>query len=234
MRYNRSVLGMLWCLLQPALMLGVMYVVFSFIFKSSIHNFALYLISGIIMYNFFGETSSEIMASISGNAKLINKVNVPKLLYPLTCAIYGLINLLIAFVPLMFVVLVTDARISWHYLLIPFAVLCTLILAIGIGLILATLMVFFRDTKFLWTFACQILMYATPIFYPIDRIPAHAQVIFYVNPLYHNITFMRTILLGNQVPPLSSFLACLVTCIVPLALGYVFFRKMEDRFILYL
>ena len=148
-KYKRSVLGILWSFLNPLLTMTVQYIVFSTIFRSDIPNFALYLLTGIVCFNFFSEASSMALMSIVGNAPLITKVYVPKYIYPLSRVLSSSINLLFSLIPLLAVMLITGAPLRPALLLLPFGLICLFLFSLGIGLLLSTAMVFFRDTQFL-------------------------------------------------------------------------------------
>ncbi len=229
-RYNRSFLGMFWCVLQPTLTMGLLYAVFSLFFKSAIPNFPLYLISGIVFYQFFTETTSSAMRSIRQNAALINKVKVPLWTYPVTRAISSLVNFLFALIPLFVVVLATRVPIRLTMLLLFYSTMCMLLFALGIGLFLAALAVFFHDIEFLWNFACMLFMYATPIFYPEGGLVGGHHWMLYLNPLYHMIHFSRAVLNG-ETPPAQEFWACAVFAAFSLAFGMVVFRCLKDKFV---
>lgn len=231
-KYKRSVLGMFWSFLNPLLTMSVQYVIFSTIFRSGIDNFAVYLLCGIVCFNFFSEATTMALHAIISNAPLISKVYVPKYVFPLARVLSSSINLLLSFVPLFGIALVTGTRITWAVLLLPYGIACLFLFCLGIGLLLSTAMVFFRDTAFLWNVLTMLWMYATPIFYPASIIPASFQFVLTLNPLYHIITFIRTVLMQGVAPePLS----CLLCLLMPLAIfltGAFAFWKNQDQFIL--
>ena len=231
-KYKRSVLGMFWSFLNPLLTMMVQYVIFSTLFKSDIPNFAVYLLTGIVCYSFFNEATTMALGSIVGNAPLITKVYVPKYIYPLTRVISSLINFLLALIPLVMVLLVTRTPIRPAILLLPFGVLCLFMLSLGIGLILATAMVFFRDMQFLWGVLCMMWMYATPIFYPISIIPPAFMTLFKCNPLYHVIRFIRIILIDGVSPEPKAYLFCILTTLIPLLIGLFVFKRHQNEFVL--
>ena len=231
-KYRRSVLGVCWSFLNPLLTMMVQYVVFSTLFKSGIPNFPLYLLSGIVCFNFFNEATTMALGSIVNNATLITKVYMPKYIYPLTRVISSTINLLLAFIPLAVVMLITRAPISWALLLLPIGIFFLFCLSLGVGMLLSTAMVFFRDTVFLWGVVSMIWMYLTPIFYPESIIAEQFLPIYRLNPLYQIITFIRTILIDGISPSPGSYLGALLSAIIPLMIGIWVFKKNQDKFIL--
>lgn len=233
-KYKRSVLGVFWSLLNPILTMTVQYVVFSTLFKSNIPNFALYLIIGIVCFSFFSESTSIASQAIIGNASLITKVYMPKVIYPTATIFSSTVNLLISMIPLLLVMLITLTPVKPAAILIVFALLCLLMCSLGFGLLLSALMVFFRDIQFLWGVVTMIWMYVTPIFYPITILPDWMITAMQFNPLYHIITFVRTILMNGVSPAPDLYAACIISAVIPFILGLFVFKKLEDKFILHL
>lgn len=231
-KYKRSMLGVLWSFLNPLLTMMVQYIVFSTLFKSDIPNFPLYLLSGIVCFNFFSEATTMGLQSIVGNAALITKVYVPKYIYPVSRVFSSTINLLLSLIPLLAVMLLTGTPIRPAILVMPFGLVCLVAFCIGMGFILSTLMVFFRDTQFLWGVMSMLWMYMTPIFYPESIIPDRYMMLYKCNPMYHIIRFVRIILIDGVSPEPKAYALCLLASLVPLALGAVIFKKNQDKFIL--
>ena len=233
-KYKRSVLGVCWSFLNPLLTMMMQYVVFSKLFRSDIPNFALYLLSGIVCFSFFSESTNMALSSIVGNASLITKVYVPKYIFPLTRVMSSLINLLLSLIPLFALVLLTRTPLHISFLLLPFGIVCLFMFCFGIGLILSSAMVFFRDTQFLWGVITMLWMYATPVFYPESILPTRLMPIFKCNPLYHIIRFVRVVLMDGVSPEPKAYILMLIAAIIPLALGLWVFKKTQDKFVLYL
>lgn len=231
-KYKRSVLGVLWSFLNPLLTMLVQYMVFSTLFKSDIANFPVYLLAGIVCFSFFNEATSMSLNSIVGNASLITKVYMPKYIYPLTRVISSTINFVLSLVPLLIVLFITRTPIRPSILLLPVGVGCLFALSLGIGMLLAAMMVFFRDTQFLWGVVSMLWMYATPIFYPESIIPSHFMTIYKMNPLYHIIRFIRIVLMDGVSPEPKAYLLAIVASFIPLLIGAAVFKKTQDRFVL--
>lgn len=231
-KYKRSVLGVLWSFLNPLLTMLVQYIVFSTLFKSDIPNFALYLLIGIVCFNFFNEATSMSLVSIVGNASLITKVYMPKYIYPLTRVMSSTVNFLLALIPLFIVMLVTGEPIRPVILLLPLGLVCLFCIALGIGMILSSAMVFFRDTQFLWGVISMLWMYATPIFYPESIIAEEFMTLYKMNPLYHVVRFIRIILIDGISPEPKAYGLMLLASLIPLVIGVVVFKKTQDKFVL--
>ena len=233
-KYRQSVLGVFWSFLNPLLTMAVQYIVFSQLFRSDIDHFPVYLISGIILFGFFNECVSLGMDSIVMNGPLITKVAMPKIIFPLSRGLSSLINLVISLAPLLGVMLLSGAPFSPALLAAPAVVVLTFLFALGVTLILCTLNVFFRDTRFLWSVISLLWTYATPIFYPITIIPQGWRGLFMCNPMYQLITCLRTIVIDGAFPSLGQWGAGLLCALIPLGLGLLIFRRYEDRFVFHL
>lgn len=231
-KYKRSVLGVLWSFLNPILTMAVQYIVFSTLFKSNIPNFALYLIIGIVCFNFFTEAVGMSLTSITGNAALITKVYMPKYIYPVSRTISSGINLLLSLIPLLGVMIITRAPFTKAALLFPIPLICLFIFSLGIGMILSTMMVFFRDTQFLWNVISMIWMYITPIFYPESIIPAKFMLVFKLNPMYHIIRLLRTMLINGVSPEPKAYFICIFMSVAVMVIGAIIFKKNQDKFVL--
>ena len=233
-KYKRSTLGMCWSFLNPLLTMAVQYVVFSMVFKSDTPNYPVYLLCGIVFFNFFSEAVSQGLMSIAGNAALINKVYVPKFVYPDSRVIFSLINFVLAFLPIFLVMLFTGTAIRPAMLLILFDVACLVVFTLGMVLLLSTAMVFFRDTQFLWGVLSMIWMYMTPIFYPETIIPQAFLPVYRLNPLYQFITFARTTMIQGISPAPQMYLGCIAWALVMFLIGMRVFRKHQNEFVLYI
>ncbi|MEJ8303602.1 ABC transporter permease [Saccharibacillus sacchari] len=233
-KYRRSVLGLLWTLLNPLLMMIVLTLVFSNIFRFSIDNFPVYLLCGQLIFNFFSEASNMALPSILSNGSLIKKVYVPKYLFPLSKVFSSLVNLLASFVALLLVMIFTQSQITWTILFVPLPLLYIFLFTLGVSLLLSALSVFFRDIMHLYGVLLTAWMYFTPVFYPLDILPAGIRNIVEFNPLTSFINLFREVVMYNQVPTLSLNLVCLAYSLVMLAVGAYVFYKNQDKFILHI
>lgn len=233
-KYKRSVLGVLWSFLNPLLTMSVQYLIFGSLFQSSIENFAIYLMTGIVIYNFFAESVGLGLTSIVANASLITKVYVPKYIYPISRVLSSSINVLMSLIPLCIMILISGIPLQKSMLLFPLVLVYTMVFCIGISLFLASAMVYFRDTQFLWGIVSMLWMYLTPIFYPESIIPQSLLSLYHLNPLYQFIFFLREITLNGVAPGPYTFLYCTLASVIPFAIGTLVFKKTQDRFVFYL
>jgi len=233
-KYKRSILGVLWSLLNPLLNMTVQYVVFSNMFRFDIPHFPVYLLCGNVVFSYFSEACGMALNSIVGNAGLITKVYVPKYIYPLTRILSSLINMLLAMIPLFAAALLSGLFPTKAYLLLPFPLICLALFCLGLGMCLASAMVFFRDIQFLWGILTTVWMYLTPIFYPITVLPDSLQMLVRMNPLYVFITFIRSCVVDGISPDPVVYGQCLLIALAALVAGAAVFKKTQDHFVLYL
>ena len=234
-KYRRSALGYLWSLMNPLIMMLVITAVFSTIFgRYSINNFPVYLLSGQILFGFFAEATNAAMISIVNGEALIKKVYIPKYIFPLSRTLSSFVNLLFSLVAIIIVLLITNVKFTLVMFLFPLPLLYTLMFAIGCGLILSVCTVFFRDTVHLYGVFLTAWMYFTPIFYPEQILPDTMRMLLRFNPLHHFIEMFRQIVMYEQVPSLRENMICLLLGIGFICAGLFFFRKNQNKFILYI
>lgn len=211
--------------------MSVLAVVFTNIFKQRIPNYPLYIFSGLVMFNYLSESTNLAMTSITVNFRLITKVYIPKFVFPISKILSSGINLLMSFVAMYIIILFSGNAVTLTHLLFVYPVFCLLILATGLGLLLSSSHVFFRDTQYLYSVFIMLWMYVTPIFYQIDIIPAGLQTVFRINPMYQIITFLRMVVMENAIPSGQQFLTCIAGPALLLCLGILLFRRVQDKFI---
>lgn len=232
-KYKRSVLGVLWSLLNPLLTMLVLTAVFSTLFRFEIENFPVYLLSGQIIFTMYSEVTNMCMTSVIGASALMKKVSVPKYIFPLSKALSSLVNFEFSFVALLLVMVVTRAPFNICMLYTPIVVLYAFAFSLGIGLILSAYMVFFRDISYLYGIFMTAIMYFTPLFYPISIIPDQVRWIISCNPLYHFVSCFRTCAIYGMIPSIWQNLICFTLAMVALSGGLLIFNKKQDQFILF-
>lgn len=235
LKYRRSYLGYLWSILNPLMLMVVMVIVFSNLFRFDIPNFPLYLLSGQIIFSFMVEATNMSVSSITGNASLLKKTYVPKYIFTLSKVGSSLVNLLFSLGALVLVLLFTQAEFSWYLLFFPIIILQVFIFSLGLGLWLAAITVFFRDIQYLWGVFVSMWMYLTPLFYPISIIPEEYQTLYKTaNPMYWYIEQFRDVVLYAKFPESSSIFVGSLVSVGVLILGAWYFNKKQDEFILYI
>ncbi len=241
-KYQRSFLGIAWSLLNPILMMLILSAVFSSVFRmgeTMDYPFAVYIISGQTLFIFFNEATTSANYSIVDSAQLIKKVYIPKYLFPVEKILFAFVNLLFSLLAIVVIFLIYRIPLSWTMLLFPIPLIALLMFAMGFGLILSSLCVFFRDLKHLYSVLTTAWMYLTPIIYPMSTVEGSwIRYVVYANPLTWYVEYFRTLVLYNPVngtmPTLLMNVLCFGWGILSLAGGLLLFRKTQDKFILYI
>ena len=239
LKYRRSVLGVLWSVLNPLLMNIVMVAVFSTLFASmrgqGISNFPVYLIIGQLLFTFSNEATSTSMSSVLSAA-------IPKYIFPLEKVCFALVNCVFSFVALIIVMIFTGAPLHPTVVLAVYPLLTLFLFSLGVGLVLATLTVFFRDIMHLWSVFTTMLMYFSAIFYDPSQMGSLVVYGFSINmsrfikfnPLYWYITAFRTAVLDGEMLSWSMLWICGACALVTLVFGLLVFRKQQDKFVLHI
>ena len=231
-KYRRSLLGVLWTILNPLYMKVVLSVVFSNLFRFDIEYFPVYLLSGQLIFNFFSESTTNAMSAIIANGPLIKKIYVPKYMFVLSRIFSSTINLLASFTALICVMLVMRVRLHYTVLLswIPLGLI--VFFSLGVGLILAAITVKFRDIMHLYSVFTTALMYLTPVIYPMSILPEWLEKIVLLNPITNILMMFRNLMIYGTVPTVLSLILGIAEVIVVLILGVYVFYKNQDDFIL--
>ena len=231
-RYRKSVLGLLWTVLNPLLMMCVITVVFSTLFRQNIPNFPIYYLAGSLIFSFNSEATSNGLYSIIGSASLIKKVYIPKYLFPISKVLSALVNLGFSLVAMFVVMIVTGAPFHATLLLMPLPIFYVFLFTSGLSLLLAAATVYFRDIAHFWGVFVLAWTYFTPIFYPVTILPSFAMKIMQLNPMYHYVTYMRDVVLYGTFPGMKENLICFLIGAVTLLIGLWVFSRKQDRFVL--
>lgn len=234
LKYRRSFLGYLWSLLNPLMMMCVMSYVFSTVFMSNIPNFPLYLICGQTLWNFFNESTNMAMFSVLQNGALIKKVYIPKFIFPLSRTLSSFVTMSFSLVAILIVLIFTQATVYWTVLFFWVPLFFLFIFSCGIGLVLSALSVYFRDITHLYGVVTLAWMYLTPIFYDTAILPQNVRSVIGWNPMYHFVTFFRSLILYGHFPEAGTWLMCVCTSVLVFIGGLLAFKKLQKGFILYI
>ena len=232
-KYRRSFLGYLWSLLNPLLMMAVMTIVFSYMFRFDIPNYPLYLICGQTLWGFFNESTTSAMMSVIGNGSLIRKIYIPKYIFPVARVLSSFVTMSFSLAAIFIVMLVTGVSFTWKLLLLPIPLLFLLLFCMGVGMALSAFAVFFRDVLHLYSVVVMAWMYLTPIFYPISTLPEEVAQIIAFNPIYYFVTFFREVVLYGAVPEAAIWFGTVGFGLLFFVAGWLVFRKLQRDFILY-
>lgn len=233
-RYKRSVLGFLWVMLDPLLMMLVFYFVFAGLFRQTIGNYTAYVISGITMWQLFAQGTQVASLAFISNRNLMNKLYMPKSIFPLSVVMSSLVHFLFALVPLFIVVILSGTSLSINIVLMPVVIALIFLFALGISLSISTLAVFFHDVIYIYDVLLLAWMYLSAIFYPITILPERLRSLMYLNPVFHYITLFRAILYDNSIQMVIHFIYGAVFAGLSLLAGWIIYSKNRDRIIFYL
>lgn len=233
LKYRRSYLGIFWTLLEPILTTCVLYFVFSTWFGRGTESFPVYILTGRLLYSFFANSTKSAMKSIRSNSAMIKKVYVPKYIYPLSTILSNYVTFAISLIILFCSMIIFKISFTIYLVqaLIPLFLL--LILSIGVGMILATLAVFFRDLEYLWSVVLMLIMYASAIFYDVSgakfihKIP----LLRIANPIFDIITNFRDAVFGRPLDE-KALIISIVYSFGTLLVGAIMFYRKQDDFIL--
>jgi len=229
-RYKRSALGVVWTMLQPLGMMFVMAIVFSTLFHQ-VEGYVAYLLSGLIAWTFFSQTTSAAIFQIVWGGALIRKIYVPMTSFCISAIGTGLVNLTLSIIPLLLIMLVIRRPVTWAFLFIPIPILLLMAFALGVSLILSTLTVYFPDVREMYQIIIQAWMYLTPIMYPADILPkAYRFWILNLNPMYYLISMFRIPIYQGTLPPSEIMIPGALISLVTLLIGWIYFSKKADNF----
>ena len=236
LRYRKSFLGYIWSVLNPLLIMVVMTIVFSQLFRPNIQYFPIYLLIGQKLFSFATVSTSRSLTSVIDNASMFKKIFIPKYIFTLAVVTSELINLLFMLAALFIVILVLGVPITARYFFILIPIIQIYVFCVGLSLFLAQATVFFKDIVYIWNIFCTAWMYLSVIFYPVDILPEN---VYYLvtnyNPLYFYITMFRNFIIGT--PGMGSMILAVkgaVAAVIMLIIGLVSFSISKRKFILYI
>ncbi|MDD3746244.1 MAG: ABC transporter permease [Anaerostipes sp.] len=234
LKYRRSYLGILWTLIEPIMTTIVLSIVFGTLFGNPDPTFPVYILTGRLLYSFFSSATNGAMKSIRTNSGMIKKVYVPKYIYPLSSVLFNFIIFAISLIVLIGACIIFKVYPTIYIFGVIIVLALLFLTAFGVGIILATMAVFFRDLEYLWSVALMIIMYASAIFYKVERLMNSGYAfILKLNPVYLLIHNFRQAIYGH---PLNMHYLCasIVFAVCVTGVGLFFFYKKQDDFILYI
>lgn len=231
LRYRRTVLGYLWTLINPLLMMSVMAVVFSALFKADLKTFAVFLFAGMIPWNFFSSVVTQSGAAFINNEGLIKKIYLPKAIFPLSIACALLIDSLLSFIALFVIILALGGTLSWSLLFLPISFLLLFLFAMGFGLLMSIVTVFFRDLQYVIAIAMQGLFFLTPVLYKHDALMGKVAWLVGLNPVTPFIALFRVPLIEATLPSGQVLLQVTTISVVTMAVGLFVFLRNEKKIV---
>ena len=229
-KYKASVLGVLWSFINPLLMVLVYAIVFPYIMRVKTENYLIFLICGIIPWNFFTLAISQGTTCITNNSNLIKKVYFPREILPISVVTSGLVNFFISCLIIIIFVLFGGLGITWHLIFLPLVAIVQYIITLAIVFLLSAFNVYIKDTEYIVNFLINMLFYATPILYTTDMFSGAITWIFKLNPIAHLINAYRDIFYLQRIPNLVNLFILLIIGLVAVYICYKIFDKLEKRF----
>jgi ABC-2 type transport system permease protein len=229
-RYKRSILGVAWTMLNPLGTMLVLTIVFSQIWKAG-PEFPVYILSGLLAWTFFSSATNDAMTNLIGGVVLRQRVYMPSTVFAITAIGNGLVNLVISLVPLLLVMLIVGVPIRWTMLFLPVPMLILACFALGVGLLLSTLAVYFRDITAMYSIILTAWMYLNPIIYPENTLkPQFSFWLSHLNPMWEIIRIFRMPIYDGIIPSFQVLWPPIVVSLVVLAIGWFVFTRKSDEF----
>lgn len=235
-RYRRSMIGFLWSMLQPLLTMLVLHLVFSKVFRfHGVENYPVYALAGILFWNFFQQSIVSSMNSLGYNAMIVKKLPVPLAVFPIANVLSGVVNLLLALVPLILILVVTGHPLGPPIFFLPVAILIVALFTLGAGLALSPLAVFFSDVVELVMVLLTLLFYLTPVIYPKSIVEEQSWYwLIRYNPARSILEVFRDPIYLSKIPPVSHLSVALGVALIALTVGILAFRRSSARIPFYL
>ncbi|MBW4575395.1 MAG: ABC transporter permease [Aphanothece sp. CMT-3BRIN-NPC111] len=233
-RYRGSFLGVYWSLLNPLIMTGLYTAIFGAAFASyynnSIVNYILAAFTALVVVNFFSASTSQALASVVGNGSILNKISLPVSIFPASMVASNVFQLAVGVLPLLVIMTLVISKSVLNVLALLLPLLALILVSTGIGFIVSALYVFFRDLPYFYELVVFLLWVTSPVFYPAAIVPAQIKPFLALNPLSPIIESIRQIALSGALPDLSLIWGALLSGLLIMALGWVFFSSRRSQF----
>ncbi|MEN4010844.1 MAG: ABC transporter permease [Chloroflexota bacterium] len=229
-RYKRSVLGIAWTMLNPLGMMIILSIVFSEVFRVTIEGYPAYVLSALIAWTFFSQTSSSAINALVWGGDLLQRIYIPRSTFAISAIGTGLVNLLLSMVPLLAVTLAIGIPLHATLLLSPLAMILLAMFSLGVGLLISTIGIYFADVVEMYQIILTAWFYVTPIIYPLDILPQNVEAALQFNPTVHLIGLFRDLVFYGIIPPAQNWLVCLAISAGTLLVGWLVFTGKSDEF----
>lgn len=231
LKYYGSVLGLFWSFLKPFMMLAILYVVFFYFMKVGIPDYQVYLLLGIVFWNFFADATKDSTASVTAKTGLLQKTNLSPLVVVVSAIMHSfwtfIINLAIFFI----FFFAFGHHLSWSILMLPILVALTVLLTVGVSFLIVPLYMRFRDFGHIWDIFLQMLFWATPIVYQYSLVPGAYQKWYLLNPLARLIVDARNAIIYRFFPSWEQMLITTAVILVTVVVGWMAFKRYGQKFV---
>ncbi len=229
-RYKRSVLGVAWTMLNPLGTMLILTFVFSNFFKTEVPHFPVYILSGLLVWNYFSQATNAAISGLVWGGSLLKRIYIPNTVFGVSAIGTALVNLVISVVPLVIVMLVDKAPFYWSMLFLPVAILILTAFTLGFALFISSLAVFFPDVGEMYQVVLTAWMYLTPIIYPETLIAPNLLPYFRINPMYWMVKIYRLPVFEGRVPTWQEFLPALGWGLGMLVVGWLYFTSKSEEY----
>ena len=233
-RYKRSALGVLWTMLNPLFLMAILAFIFSHVLRVTVEHFAVYLLSALVLWNFFAQATSWSTACFLSYGALIKRIYVPRSIFVIATVLAGVVNLLISLVPLALIMLVMGHSFSPALAFLPVPILLATLFSLGISLALAPLSIMFADIVPIYQVVLTAWLYLTPIIYPITALPEKYRLFLVLNPMTHLVEAFRTPIYQGAIPSANVLITSTVAGVGTLVIGWLIFERYSDRVAYYI
>jgi ABC-type polysaccharide/polyol phosphate export permease len=230
-RYKRSVLGVGWTMLNPLMTMLILTVVFSKAFGANQPGYAAYVLSGLISWNFFAQSTNAATVHLVWGGNLIRRIYLPRTSFAVSAVGTGLINLVLSLIPLLIVMLITRVPIRWTVIFLPVPILFLSMFALGVGLLISAFAVYYADVAEMYQIVLVAWLYLTPVIYAPDILPEmYRKYIVLLNPMSYMISLFRAPIYDGRIPSAFEIAITGAIALVTLITGWVYFTNRADEF----
>ncbi|MFO7320335.1 MAG: ABC transporter permease [Chloroflexota bacterium] len=229
-RYRRTWVGIFWVMLYPLLMTAVLAVVFSGQYNPQVEHYIVYLLAGLIVWTVFSEASASSLYALSANANILNSIHVPPSIFVLSTVLSSLIVHSFEILPLLLIAAMDGIPVQLGWLLLPVPLILTAIFSFGIGLMLASFVIYFTDIVNIYQVVLRIGFFATPIFYNVATNDGRLGFILRLNPVTYYLESFRYVVYHGQLRLLHDLLPAILFAVLSVALGWLIFTRVKRDF----
>lgn len=230
-RYRNSVLGFAWTILEPLLILSVLYIVFTNIFENTVQYYPLYLLLGLIMWNMVVRGTQIGINSTLSRGPILSQINIPTAIPPISATVTALLMLCFEMIVFAVFMIVFQIIPTWTIIILPIIIGLEFVLVLGLALPLSVVNIKFRDMQFIWGIIIHAGFFLTPIFYTLDILPEKIQSIIVFNPMVQILNIARNVTIYGELPSIDEFKIPVLMTLMIFVVGFVVYRKASNRII---